>query len=57
MTMKKLTSVLLAAVATIGLNMPLVTLAQDKPQTPDDCKRIYAGDDARIKACMDSLKK
>jgi hypothetical protein len=54
MTMKKLIGVLVAA---IGLSMPLVTLAQDKPQTPEDCKKMSAGDDAKLKACLDSLKK
>ncbi len=25
------------------------------PKTPADCQRIYAGDDAAIQICMDSL--
>ncbi len=25
------------------------------PQTPADCQRIYAGDDAAIRACIDRL--
>lgn len=25
------------------------------PQTPEDCQRIYAGDDASIQACIERL--
>ncbi len=34
--------------------MTLPVLAAS-PQTPADCQRIYAGDDAAIQACIDSL--
>lgn len=52
--MKKLASALaLAFLASITLPV----LAADEPKTPEDCKKMHAGDDAKIKACVDGLKK
>jgi hypothetical protein len=53
--MKKLVSILFAAIAAFSL--PMIVSAQDKPQTPEDCKKVFAGDDAKVKACIDGLKK
>lgn len=27
------------------------------PQTPEDCQKIYAGDDVKVRTCIDGLKK
>jgi hypothetical protein len=35
----------------------LPVFAADAPKTPEDCKKAYAGDEAKIEACIQSLKK
>jgi hypothetical protein len=52
--MKMLTSaVALAFLASIAAPI----FAADEPKTQEDCKKMNVGDDAKIKACIDGLKK
>jgi hypothetical protein len=52
--MKKLaTAVLISMFA--AFTMPV--FAADPPATPEDCKKAFEGDDAKIKACIAELKK
>ena len=52
--MKKLAAALMFAF--IG-SITLPVFAADEPKSPEDCKKMNAGDDAKIKACIDGLKK
>ena len=39
-------------------SVTLSVMAQNStPQTPEDCQRIYEGDDALIQACIDYVKR
>lgn len=47
-------TLILVFVSTVALPV----LAQNSsPQTPEDCQRIYEGDDALIRACIDYVKR
>ena len=35
----------------------LPVFAADEPKTADECKKVHAGDDAKIEACIKDLKK
>jgi hypothetical protein len=52
--MKKLAIALLASLFTA---IALPVFAADPPKTPEECKKAFEGDDAKIKACLDALKK
>jgi hypothetical protein len=53
-SMKKLAAALMFAF--LG-SITLPVFAADEPKSPEDCKKMNAGDDAKIKACIDGLKK
>ena len=52
--MKKLVSALILGFVA-SLAVPV--FAADEPKTPEDCKKMAAGDEAKEKACVDKLKK
>lgn len=52
--MRKLAAALIVAFLA---SITLPVMAADEPKTPEDCKKMNAGDDAKIKACIDGLKK
>ena len=52
--MKKLASALVVGfIATLMLPV----FAADAPKTPEDCKKMAAGDEAKEKVCLDKIKK
>ena len=53
MTKKQITTYVLALMVTMVLSPAFA----NPPQTPEDCQRIYAGDDVKVRACIDSLRK
>lgn len=53
MTKKQMITFVLALMT----SMTLVSVFANPPQTPEDCQKIYAGDDVKVRACIDSLKK
>ena len=58
LTMKKLaTAVIIAFLGSITLPVLAADKPADKPKTPEECKKLFTGDDAKIKACLDDLKK
>ena len=52
--MKKLAIAMLASLFTA---IALPVFAADPPKTPEECKKAFEGDEAKIKACVDELKK
>lgn len=52
--MKKLVSALILGFIA-SLTVPV--FAADEPKTPEECKKMAAGDEAKEKACVDKLKK
>ncbi len=53
MTKKRITTYVLALLVAIVFSPAFA----NPPQTPEDCQKIYAGDDVKVRACIDSLKR
>jgi len=56
--MKNLVNMLLFALASF-VTLPALANppSTPHPQSPADCQKSHAGDDAKIQACIDGLKK
>ena len=52
--MKKLAIAMFASLITA---VALPVFAADPPKTAEECKKAFEGDEAKIKACTDELKK
>lgn len=55
--MKNLVNMLVFALATVVTLPALASAHPSTPQSPADCQKSHAGDDAKIQACIDGLKK
>lgn len=53
MTKKRITTYILALMVSMAFSPAFA----NPPQTPEDCQKIYAGDDVKVRACIDSLKR
>lgn len=59
--MKNLVNMLVFALASV-VTLPALASTPSAPsgphpQSPSDCQKSHAGDDAKIQACIDGLKK
>jgi len=55
--MKNLVNMLVFALVSVVTLPALANPPHSTPQSPADCHKSHAGDDAKIKACIDGLKK
>ncbi len=49
--------VIAAVIFAFAGSAALPLYAADQPKSPDDCKKAYEGDQAKIDACIKSLEK
>jgi len=55
--MKNFVSMLVFALMSAVTLPALASTPPSTPQSPADCQKIHAGDDAKTQACIDGLKK
>lgn len=55
--MKNLATILVLALMSAVTLPALASTPPSAPQSPADCQKTHAGDDAKTQACIDGLKK